>query len=51
MLSVPVDEDIDGVPLEAEAEAEAPPAPEYKPGFIPSKWESIEPAQVFISFE
>ncbi|CAG9137014.1 unnamed protein product [Plutella xylostella] len=43
---VPVDEDIDGVPLEAEAEAEAPPAPEYKPGFIPSKWESVEPAQV-----
>ncbi|XP_016980599.2 U2 snRNP-associated SURP motif-containing protein isoform X1 [Drosophila rhopaloa] len=38
---VPLDEDLDGIPLEKETK----PAPKM-PGFIPSKWETVDPQQV-----
>ncbi|XP_017073069.1 LOW QUALITY PROTEIN: U2 snRNP-associated SURP motif-containing protein [Drosophila eugracilis] len=38
---VPLDEDLDGIPLEKETK----PTPKM-PGFIPSKWETVDPQQV-----
>ncbi|KAH8372761.1 hypothetical protein KR009_004523 [Drosophila setifemur] len=38
---VPLDEDLDGVPLEKETKPQA-----KMPGFIPSKWETVDPQQV-----
>ncbi|XP_050669612.1 U2 snRNP-associated SURP motif-containing protein-like [Leptidea sinapis] len=43
---VPVDEDIDGVPLEGEADCpgDSGPVEPVVAGFIPSRWESVDPA-------
>ncbi|KAH8325208.1 hypothetical protein KR074_010483, partial [Drosophila pseudoananassae] len=38
---IPLDEDLDGVPLEKEVKPQA-----KMPGFIPSKWETVDPQQV-----
>ncbi|EDV36499.1 uncharacterized protein Dana_GF11923 [Drosophila ananassae] len=38
---IPLDEEIDGVPLEKEVKPQA-----KMPGFIPSKWETVDPQQV-----
>ncbi|EDW32826.1 GL10142 [Drosophila persimilis] len=38
---IPFDEDLDGVPLEKEAKSHV-----KLPGFIPSKWETVDPQQV-----
>ncbi|XP_039481026.1 U2 snRNP-associated SURP motif-containing protein [Drosophila santomea] len=38
---IPLDEDLDGVPLEKESKSAA-----KMPGFIPSKWETVDPQQV-----
>ncbi|CAH2211173.1 jg25244, partial [Pararge aegeria aegeria] len=41
---IPMDEDIDGVPLEGEAEGDVEGGERSVAGFVPSRWESVEPA-------
>ncbi|XP_062132261.1 U2 snRNP-associated SURP motif-containing protein isoform X1 [Drosophila sulfurigaster albostrigata] len=42
---VPLDEDLDGVPME-QATKQADKSQAKMPGFIPSKWETVDPQQV-----